>query len=180
MSTTCTIVEVVLPMGRALYITTVYMYLHCCCALDNSCMDIKLTDIGVCAIAERIVRWEPLRPHLGLTEADEETIKSNNRRYEEQKKELLYKWRQVMGDDATPRNFVAAARDAGDKELADEVEKLALLIQPVDHGMRREVMFAKMMMITVLVDITRTCNFPMIDLMHESVHVYCTYIGITL
>ena len=158
MSTTCTIVKVVLPMGRALYVATVYMYLHCCCALDNSCMDITLTDIGVCAIAEKIVHWERLRPHLGSTKADEEAIKSNNvGRYEEQKKDLLYKWRQMMGDDATPRNFVAAARDAEDEELADEVEKLALLIQPVDHGMRREVMFAKMMMITVLVDVTCAC-----------------------
>ena len=136
-------------------------------------MDSTLTDEVVCAIAKKIGCWEP---HLGLTEADEEAIKRDNRRYEEQRKDLLYRWRQVMDDNATPRNFVAAALKAEDKRLADEVEKLALLIQPVDHGMRREVMFAKMMMITVLVDITRTCNFPMIDLMHESVHIYCTYI----
>ena len=142
-------------MGRSLYyVATVYMYLHCCCALDNSCMDSTLTDEVVCAIAKKIGCWEPLRPHLGLTEADEEAIKRDNRRYEEQRKDLLYKWRQVMGDDATPRNFVAAALKAEDKRLADEV---ALLIQPVDHGMRREVMFAKMMMITVLVDVTCAC-----------------------
>ena len=158
MSTTCTIVEVVLPMGRALYVATVYMYLHCCCALDNSCMDSTLTDEVVCAIAKKIGHWEQLRPHLKLTKADEEAIKRDSvGRYEEQKRDLLYKWRQVMGDDATPCNFVAAARDAGDKELADEVEKLALLIQPVGHGMRREVMFTKMMMIIVLVDVTRAC-----------------------
>ena len=168
-------------MGRSLYyVATVYMYLHCCCALDNSCMDITLTDEVVCAIAKKIGRWEPLRPHLRLTKPDEEAIKSDNvGRYEEQRKDLLYKWRQMMGDDATPRNFVAAALKEEDKRLADEVEKLALLIQPVDHGMRREVMFAKMMMITVLVDVHATCNILMIGLMHESVHVYCTYIGIT-
>ena len=128
-------------------------------------MDIKLTDIGVCAIVEKIVCWEQLRPHLKLTEADEMIIKrNNNERYEKQKEDLVYRWYRKMGDDATPRMFVAAARDAGDKELADEVEKLPfakymygdnLPMDQVSDGMRREVINVyQMMMIAVLVGVT--------------------------
>ena len=90
-----------------------------------------------------------------MTEADEEAIKRDNvGRYEEQKKDLLYKWHQKMGDDATLRNFVVAARDA-DEELADEVEKLPftkymygdnLPMDQVSDGMRREVINVYQMM----------------------------------
>ena len=72
-----------------------------------------------------------------------------------------------MGDDATPRLFVAAARDAGDKELADEVEKLAfakymygdnLPMDQVSDGMRHEVINVyQTMMIAVLVGVTCAC-----------------------
>ena len=99
-------------------------------------MNIKLTDKGVCAIAKKIMSWKPLRPHLGLTEKDEEAIISDYRKYEEQKKALLYRWREKMGECATPRNFVAAALEAEEKELADDIGKLPFdefLIQPVDQ-----------------------------------------------
>ena len=131
-------------------------------------MDIKLTDIGVRAIAEKIVCWKPLRPHLGLTKRDEVVIKcDNNERYEKQKEDLVYRWWRKMGDDATPRMFVAAAHDAGDKELADEVEKLPfatymygdnLPMDQVSDGMRHEVInVCQTMMIAVLVGVTCAC-----------------------
>lgn len=89
-------------------------------------MDTKLSENVLCAIAKLIISWESLRPYLGLSLADEEVIKNNNRKYEEQRRDLLYRWCDSVGDDATPRNFIKVALEAENKELADEVRRLVL------------------------------------------------------
>ena len=89
-------------------------------------MDTKMSEDVLCAIAKLIVTWESLRPYLGLSLAEEEIIKNNNRKYEEQKKALLYRWCDNMGEGATPRHFISAALEAENKELADEVKRLVL------------------------------------------------------
>ena len=88
-------------------------------------MNQEINEGTLSAIAELIVKWQPLIPYLGLTRVDESNITQNYRQqYEEQKKDMLRRWCDKVGDDATPDNFRKAALRAGNKGLADNIKKL--------------------------------------------------------
>ena len=92
----------------------------------------KVCDKDIEKIASKyLTEWEKLRPHLGLTKAQETQIcKSSPGDYEKQKRDFLYKWKEVKGSEATYGALKAAAEATDNKLLADNVT--AMLREKLD------------------------------------------------
>ena len=85
-----------------------------------------VSDKHLAQIAECIIRWENLAPHLGIDEPEEVEIKIDNRdSYGQQKKSCLRKWRQKYGDRATYHSLIEAAKKvSGESHLASHIAGL--------------------------------------------------------
>ena len=97
----------------------------------------EVSDVDIEKIASKyLTDWEKLRPSLGLTKAQETQIcKSSPGDYEKQKRDFLYKWKEVKGSGATYGALKVAAEKTENKQLADNVmtmlqEKLDLSSSP--------------------------------------------------
>ena len=83
-------------------------------------------DIDLAKIAKEMVSWEKYAPYCGLSQAEEMEIKENSRpQYGVQKRRMLERWKERLGDDATYRNLAAIFEGGEDQKLADFVRKLA-------------------------------------------------------
>ena len=71
-----------------------------------------------------LTQWEELSPFLGLTRQQEATIRLDFKDYNNQKQEALRKWKQIKGDAATYRAFIAAARATSNMDLVDNVKAM--------------------------------------------------------
>ena len=72
-----------------------------------------------------LIKWEPLRPYLGLNRQQEEEIcQSYPRNYRKQKQECLERWKELKGDEATYSALIKAAIKAKDQQLADRVKAI--------------------------------------------------------
>ena len=72
-----------------------------------------------------LIKWEPLRPYLGLNRQQEEEIcQSYPKNYGKQKQECLERWKELKGDEATYGLLIGAARKAKDQQLADRVKAI--------------------------------------------------------
>ena len=81
-------------------------------------------------IARAIAWWETLARHLGLTEADIVAISENNvRNYEEQKYQMLLKWREQQSTPPTKQDLV---------QIIEEKMKDSLLAQKVGDIVGRQ------------------------------------------
>ena len=89
-------------------------------------LDSKISDIHLAQIARDLKEWEGLAPLLGLTEAQEEEVRSTFRDYGCQKREVLRKWRQMKGSEATYRQLIIALCCVQNVELADTVATLLI------------------------------------------------------
>ena len=101
-------------------------------------LDEKISDKDRTHIAQKlIIKWEPLRSHLGLDRQQEEEIcRSWPKDYQKQKVECLEVWSQKKGDEATYSALIKAAEDTANKQLADEVKKM-LRTRPTSHFVGR-------------------------------------------
>ena len=84
--------------------------------------DHKLLDIND-NISEK--RWKMFFQHLGLADADIYTIECQTSDLKEQTWQLLCKWREVQGTQATFRQLQNAALRNGQKDLASKIEGIA-------------------------------------------------------
>ena len=92
--------------------------------LPSYLLDRQLSDKEIADITRKCLKtWEKLYPYLGLNEVDVEGIKRIPD-YEEQRREVLLKWRKQKGSGATFRALIKAARDADNINLADNLEDM--------------------------------------------------------
>ena len=85
-------------------------------------LDDKICDALILKIASKIVTWDLLAIYLGMTPAEKENIKRDNSGdYAQQKIQLLFKWREKYGIDATYRKLTEAMKKMGCKEQAEEI-----------------------------------------------------------
>ena len=89
-------------------------------------LDSRVSDIHLAQIARDLKKWEGLVPLLGLTEAQEEEVRSTFRDYGDQKREALRRWRQMKGTEATYRQLIIALCCVQNIELADKVATLLI------------------------------------------------------
>ena len=88
-------------------------------------LDDKICDALILKIASKIVTWDELAINLGMTQAERENIKRDNvGDYAQQKAQLLFKWREKYGVDATYRKLTEAVDKMGCKEQAEEIVDL--------------------------------------------------------
>ena len=71
-----------------------------------------------------LAKWEDLSPFLNLTDVDEQAIRNTYSDYKEQKRALLLEWKRQNGSGATYRVLIAAAKEAHNKNLADNLEEM--------------------------------------------------------
>ena len=84
-----------------------------------------ISDVDVATIArDLLIKWEPLRPYLGLNRAQKEKIRKTCHDNEQQKLECLEIWKEMQGDGATYGAFITAAESAKDQQLADGVRAM--------------------------------------------------------
>ena len=94
-----------------------------------------ISDRDLAVIArDHLTDWRSLAPFLGLNGAKEGEI-ARAGDYGGQKRECLQIWKEMKGDEATYQAFIAAAVEAGNRQLADAVRDLCL---PPSHGRRTE------------------------------------------
>ena len=89
-------------------------------------MDRVISDRDVAVIArDHVTHWRSLAPFLGVTRTKEQEIAmSHLGDYGTQKRECLYVWKEMEGERATYRAFIAAVEDAGNQQLAHAVRDL--------------------------------------------------------
>ena len=91
-------------------------------AIPSELLDAPVSDLDVVTIATKLTRWEELSAFLGLTHQHETDIRYNfSTDYGDQKRAALRKWRQIKGDAATFRVFIAAATAISNMELVHGV-----------------------------------------------------------
>ena len=96
-------------------------------------LDEKPTDIDCANYSRLINTWELLSPYLNITKPEEIALKKDSYDYNQQKREVLFKWRGKNGRRATRRVLAQACRDAGEVALAEKIEGVhsATFVQPV-------------------------------------------------
>ena len=86
-------------------------------------------------ISQAVIHWEDLAPSLGLTEAEEEAIKENNRRrYELQKRDALRKWKQKNGSEATYRQLIRILSRLKEIDLAEKVRDILVSTESAEDS----------------------------------------------
>ena len=71
------------------------------CELDQPC-----TDLHLCCIANEIIEWERIAPHLGIGAAEVREIQCDSKGYRQQKLTALGKWKNKHGTSSTYRNLI--------------------------------------------------------------------------
>ena len=85
-------------------------------------LDEKPTDLDFANYSRLINTWELLSPYLNITKPEEVALKRDSYDYNQQKMEVLFKWRRKNGSRATRRVLARACRDAGEVALAEKIE----------------------------------------------------------
>ena len=81
--------------------------------LDQQCPDVYLADVS-----RQLTKWKLLSPYLGISRSEQHSITESFRDYNEQKQELLYKWKENQASDATYRALIGAIHKSGNNDLA--------------------------------------------------------------
>ena len=69
--------------------------------------------------------WKMFFRHLGLKDGDIATVQHQDNELKEQTWQLLLMWQQRHGTQATFKQLIDAAKDNGQKDLADQIECIA-------------------------------------------------------
>ena len=88
-------------------------------SLTSKCLEFHLR-----MMSEEMSSWENLVPYLGLNDSHRISIIKDNIGYDEQKYQVLLKWKQVNGDDATFKNLLACISHSGDQYLRSRISKM--------------------------------------------------------
>lgn len=88
-------------------------------SLTSKCLEVHLR-----MISEVMSSWENLVPYLGLDESHRTSIMKDHIGYDEQKYQVLLKWKQVNGDDATLKNLLTCISHSGDQYLRSRISKM--------------------------------------------------------
>ena len=75
-------------------------------------LDTPVSDLHLAQIASNIRNWEEVAPFLGLTDAEEEEIRQDNKEYGVQKRKALQRWREKKGSNATYQELRDALKRA--------------------------------------------------------------------
>ena len=86
-------------------------------------MDKKIEDRQIVDFSKLINSWQYLRPFLGMSDADESSLK-NDYTADNQKMNLLFMWKKRKGSDATLIALKQACEEAREYELARKIQKL--------------------------------------------------------
>ena len=87
--------------------------------------NIPCSELHIAKISETIVSWEQLSQYFGISHAEQEEIRSNlSCQYLLQKREMLWRWKQKLGNEATYAKLKRIFTSAGNKLLADQVDEL--------------------------------------------------------
>ena len=81
--------------------------------LDQQCPDVYLADVS-----RQLTKWKLLSPYLGISRSEQHSITESFRDYDEQKQELLYKWKENHASAATYRALIGAIHKSGNNDLA--------------------------------------------------------------
>ena len=81
--------------------------------LDQQCSDVYLAEVS-----RQLTKWKLLSPYLGISRSEENSITESFRDYDEQKQELLYKWKENKASAATYRALIGAIHKSGNNDLA--------------------------------------------------------------
>ena len=94
--------------------------------MSDILLDTPVSDEDVTTIAARyLTTWQDLTPYLGLDHTQAVAIrKTYFYDYDTQKREALYKWRQIKGDEATYRALITAAKKIPNMQLVGKVKDL--------------------------------------------------------
>ena len=71
-------------------------------------------------LSQSLDNWKLVGYALELTRSGIQAIRADNGTEEEKRVELLYKWKQKNGDDATYYNLIAGLHDAERIDIADQ------------------------------------------------------------
>ena len=94
-------------------------------SVEPHLLDTVVSDPDVAVIAQNhLEKWEDLSPFLNLTSVDEQAIRSTYIDYKEQKRAFFRAWKRQNGRGATYRVLIAAAKEAHNKNLADNLEEM--------------------------------------------------------
>ena len=92
--------------------------------ISTELLGTPVSDKDIATIAEYLVKWEELSPHLELTRPQEAVIRNTYNDYGHQKREALRKWREIKGNVATFRALITAAMAISNMELVDNVKAM--------------------------------------------------------
>lgn len=96
-----------------------------CDGVPSSCLDSRVSDIHISAICSHINEWRELAPHLDLSRVDENDIAERfPNRPKLQRREALYKWREVNGKKATYRKLIHILCSHGRVATAEHLKEI--------------------------------------------------------
>ena len=79
-------------------------------------LELECSDQNLAEIAKKIVQWEILAPYFGIEEGEKYSLKKDCISYEEQKLNMLLKWKQKRGN-ATNQALLVALHSTGNVNL---------------------------------------------------------------
>ena len=94
------------------------------CQLLESIPDVLPSNIGLAEMSKKIRRWRLLAVYLKLDESEIQGIASNNSDFDEQKYEMLLKWKTSNGINATWKALAKACEAWGNHELIYRIAEL--------------------------------------------------------
>ena len=106
----------------------------CFADIPDEVLNCTWRDTDLARLAMHIVSWEELAPFLGLTEVEEEEIKTDNPKYAAQKVAALRQWKVKNQDAATYRQLVRVFSGLGEMELVEKVREIVLSPEEVPTG----------------------------------------------
>ena len=80
--------------------------------LDQQCSDRYLADV-----AKKMVSWESLAPYIEIERPEQHSIRKSCSGYEEEKQEVLFKWKEKNPTGATHRALLEAIHSSGNVDL---------------------------------------------------------------
>ena len=116
----------VAEVGKSIFLTLLYTKTsYSTLAVIADPANIPCSDLHIAKISEKIVNWEELAPYFGISPEEEEEIRNDNpRQYRLQKRKMLWKWKQRLGNKATYSKLKECFSFAGNQLLADQVDEL--------------------------------------------------------
>lgn len=90
----------------------------------DSLLDRRCSDVDILEVSRLMTDWKKLAPYFNVCQPQVKEIEDDCKTdYAEQKRELLYKWRQMNGDEATIRDLCKRLKKAEERDLIHLIEQ---------------------------------------------------------